>query len=265
MQDNPNIDFICKESGIDLIMPIIRSSEYKHSWIKKAAENFKKAGSLTNKPDNTDDTFWDISAKTFKNEDTKHTSKCPGLQMWHNSGWIMRLHRDIKFKIVPSGECWDFVTPEDTQTKIVSFHLQHSFYPFFENWPKNTMKKIVKLNLPWYARIPKGYKLLQLHPMFLDDWRFTVCNGVYDPQLGLANIGVVPLMWHSLEGEHTLKAGTPVSQFILIPKEEANFNIVDVNDDKKFKKELNITQQLLAESFNRNYFKIKEFWKKYGW
>ena len=66
------------------------------------------------------------------------------MQMWHNTGWIMRLPYDIKFEVVTNGEYWDFVS-SDTSTKkrLVTFHLKHSFYPFFENWPKNTMKKLL--------------------------------------------------------------------------------------------------------------------------
>ena len=127
------------------------------------------------------------------------------------------------------------------------------------------MKKIVKFHLPWSARIPEGYKLLVLHPMYLDDNRFTTCNGIYDPQLGIADIGTVPLFWHSLEGQHTIAAGTPVAQFILIPKEEPNFKIIEEENDKKFQKEHIITRKLLSQSFNVNYSSIREFWKKYGW
>jgi hypothetical protein len=265
--NNPNIEFICTEPGVESTMPIIRSSEYKPSWLKKAAADFKNNGSLSMNTSNDDDaTFKAVSNNNFKKEDNRHTVKCPGMQMWHNTGWIMRLPYDIKFEVVTNGEYWDFVaSDQSTKKRPVTFHLKHSFYPFFENWPKNTMKKIVKFHLPWAARIPEGYKLLVLHPMYLDDNRFTTCNGIYDPQLGIADIGTVPLFWHSLEGQHTIAAGTPVAQFILIPKEEPNFKIIEEENDKKFQKEYIITRKLLSQSFNVNYPQIKEFWKKYGW
>jgi len=264
----PNIDFICTDPGVELTMPIIRSSEYKPSWIKKAAQDFKNHGSLSKDFPDDDENFMAVSTLNFKKEDNRHTVKCPGLQMWHNSGWIMRLDKDIKFQVVgtPGGEYWDFVTADGPNVKRpVTFHLKHSFYPFFENWPKNTMKKIVKLHLPWSARIPIGYKLLLMHPMYLDDNRFTVCTGFYDPQLGIADIGTVPIFCHVLEGTHTILAGTPVAQFILIPKEEPSFKIIDEASDKNYKKENIITKKLLSASFNVNYNNIKEFWKKYGW
>lgn len=268
MKTHPNIEFICTDPGVELTMPIIKSSEYKPSWIKKAAADFKNEGSLTRNSSDSFEEFMQISHKNFSPEQNKHTSKCPGLQMWHNTGWIMRLHQDIKFEVVSEGEYWNFTSSGDlsnSSKKMVTFHLTHSFYPFFENWPKDTMKKIVKLHLPWEARIPAGYKLLVLHPMYLDDFRFTICSGIYDPLLGIADIGTVPLFWHSLDGTHTLKAGTPIAQFILIPKEEHNFKIVEESNDKNFKKERIVTKKLLSESFTTNYNKIREFWKNYGW
>jgi hypothetical protein len=264
MKNNPNIEFICSDPGVELTMPIIKSSEYKPSWIKKAAIDFKSGGSLTTTSLNNEE-FDCISEKNYKKDQIKHTAKCPGLQMWHNTGWIMRLHQDIKFEVVSDGEYWNFESSGFSPIKMVTFHLTHSFYPFFKNWPKNTMKKIVKLHLPWSARIPAGYKLLVLHPMYLDDFRFTICSGVYDPLLGIADIGVVPLFWHSLDGTHLIEAGTPIAQFILIPKEEPDFKIIEESNDKNFKKEKILTKKLLSESFNTNYNKIREFWKKYGW
>ena len=36
-------------------------------------------------------------------------------------------------------------------------------------------------------------------------------------------------------------------------------------DDKNYIKERSINYLQLQESFNRNYNKMREFWKKYGW
>jgi hypothetical protein len=204
----------------------------------------------------------------MKPDDERHTAKCPGLQLLNNTGWIMRLHQDIRIRTIGNGEDITWIIPfQSQQHAIVSKHMTHSFYPFFDNWPKDTMKKILKINLPWKARIPKGYKLLQTHPFLLDDFRFTTMSGVLDPLLGLAAVGVVPMWWHTTNDEVdiTLKAGTPLAQFILIPKEEPDFTQVNHKDDLKYDKEENIGKLLLAGTFKRNYAKVREFWKKYGW
>jgi hypothetical protein len=46
MDKKPKLEFICTSPGVEEVMPIIRASEYKHSWIKKAVEDMKTNGSI---------------------------------------------------------------------------------------------------------------------------------------------------------------------------------------------------------------------------
>ena len=63
------------------------------------------------------------------------------------------------------------------------------------------------------------------------------------------------MFWHCVDDEEEiiLKAGTPLAQFILIPKEEPDFTQVDMNEDPKFQKEIQMNQLLLTGTFNRSY------------
>ena len=264
----PKLEFICTSPGVEEVMPIIRASEYKHSWIAKAVQDMKTNGSIAAPHRRPFDTPSLMPGQKNTDNEERHTAKCPALQMVQNTGWIMRLHQDVKIQTIGNGEDIKFDIPfQSQQEPIVSGHMTHSFYTFFENCPKDTMKKILKINLPWHARIPKGYKLLQTHPFLLDDNRFTTMSGVLDPHLGLANVGTIPMFWHTTndDEEIILKAGTPLAQFILIPKEEPDFTQVDLNEDPKFQKEWRMNQLLLAGTFKRSYQKIREFWKNYGW
>ena len=264
----PKLEFICTMPGVEEVMPIIRASEYKHSWITKAVQDMKTNGSISAPHRRDYEAPKLLPGQKSKDNEERHTAKCPALQMVQNTGWIMRLHQDVKIQTIGNGEDIKFDVPFQSQGEpIVSKHLTHAFYPFFENWPKDTMKRIVKINLPWHARIPKGYKLLQTHPFMLDDNRFTTMSGVLDPHLGIASVGTIPVYWHCTDDtqEITLKAGTPLAQYILIPKEEPDFTQVDLNEDPKFQKEYRMNQLLLAGTFNRSYSKVREFWKKYGW
>ena len=92
---------------------------------------------------------------------------------------------DIILDVSPDGQFFQSKTPAGQHDKpIITSHMGQSFYPFFENWPKNTMKQVLKFNLPWVARIPKGYKMLQMHPMYQDENRFTTLSGILEPHLG---------------------------------------------------------------------------------
>ncbi len=274
MDKKPKLEFICTSPGVEKVWPIIRASDYKHAWFKKAVHDMKTNGSIAaphrREWESQDEHRGGPDGPRSTDNEKRHSAKCPALLMVQNTGWIMRLHQDVKLKTFGDGEDVNFATPFQAITgknPIMSKHMTHAFYPFFENWPKDTLKKIIKIHIPWYARIPKGYKLLQTHPFLLDDNRFTTLSGVLDPQLGLAGVGTIPVYWHCVDDEKeiTLKAGTPIAQFILIPKEEPDFTQVDVNEDKMFNKEYAMNQILMAGTFDRSYPKIREFWKKYGW
>ena len=255
MSSKPKVDWIATISGIEKTMPIIKASQYKPNWLKRAAADFKKEGSLTTRGPsmNTD-------------VDVRHTSKCPGLQAWHNTGWIMRLHQDVRIQVMgQQGFRWITPIVDPDAGDLITYHSEKAIAPFFDTWPEGTMQKIVKFNLPWTARIPKGYKLLQMHPFYLDDFRFTAVNGILESEMGHAAVGTIPAFFHATEGTYTIKAGTPLAQFILIPKDEADFKNIDWADDPNYKKERNINFLLLKQSFDVNYNKIRDFWKKYGW
>ena len=270
MSEKPKIEWICLSSGVDKIMPVIKASEYKPSWIKRAAEDFKKEGSITKQVRKGEQVYVDPAFEKFKPEETRHTSKCPALQLFHNSGYIIRLHQDVIVDVAPDGNNFVVKSPEQQQQqqqhmRIITAHMEQSMYPFFENWPKDTMKKILKFNLPWAARIPKVYKLLQIHPFYQDDFRFTACSGILEPHLGHAAVGTIPVFWHNTSGETLIKAGTPLAQYILIKDGEIESKVIDYMDDKNYIKERSLNYMLLTQSFNRSYNKIREFWKRYGW
>jgi hypothetical protein len=262
----PKIEFISLVSGVDKTMPIIEASKHKPSWIKRAAEDFKSKGSITQQVRGGEQMYADPNSQKFNPGETRHTSKCPALQQFHNTGYIMRLHTDIKIDVSPDVTMYQSSIPGgNPETKeLITSHMEQSMYPFFENWPKGTMKQVLKFNLPWVARIPKGYKLLQMHPMYLDDNRFTTCSGILEPHLGHAAIGTVPFFCH-FTGIETIKAGTPIAQFVLIPDEDNEMKVIDFEDDKNYIKERSMNYLQLQQSFNKNYNKIREFWKSYGW
>ena len=201
----PKLEFICTMPGVEEVMPIIRASEYKHSWITKAVQDMKTNGSISAPHRRDYEAPKQLPGQKSKDNEERHTAKCPALQMVQNTGWIMRLHQDVKIQTIGNGEDIKFDVPFQSQGEpIVSKHLTHAFYPFFENWPKDTMQKIIKINLPWQARIPKGYKLLQTHPFMLDDNRFTTMSGVLDPHLGPAGVGTIPMYWHCVDDEQEI-------------------------------------------------------------
>jgi len=254
------IDFIAQIEGVETIMPIIKASEYRHKWMIKMAQDYKKLGSLTQRSDFT-------NPSTPPSKDQRHTSKCPGIIDYRNQGYIVRLHQDVKIDVLGDDqESYRWQGPLndkylDTKDEFINHHGEGNLYPFYENWPKDTLKKIIKVNMPWKVRIPKDHYLLQMHPFYLDDFRFTTCSGVLDCNMGIAPIAV-PMFWHTTKGEELIKAGTPIAQLILIPKDEIEHRNLNIVTDPKFKEDERVSYLMLRQQFTVNYNKIKEFWKE---
>lgn len=224
--------------GIEKTMPIITSKEYKHSWIKKAMDN----------------------------ELSKNVTRCPGIFKIKNEGWLIRTWQDIKLSIKDSQYQWQ--TPLNQKTLSTHFefdqidhHGEIFLYDHFDNWPKNTFSKIIKINTPWVVDVPKGYLLHQIHPAYLDENRFTAVPGTYTSETGL-NCLNVPVFWHATEGEFLIKAGTPIAQLILTKKEDINYKISVASESKQFLIKERLTNLLLNMRFKRIYKNIKDFWNK---
>ena len=95
------------------------------------------------------------------------------------------------------------------------------FVPF----RNDTLKTIIKVNTFWRYSSSDDIVLLQMPIPYPDHNIFTACTGIIDPDKYLELI--VQLQWHKLDGQYTIKAGTPLCQLIPIPKKLAVELIVD--------------------------------------
>ena len=254
----PNIEFISMIEGVEETMPIIPAHMHKYRWLKRAAQDFSKRGSLVSKH----------QPSVFHSPmNIQHTARCPGIIQLKNKGFIVRNHQDIHLKFSGDDDQYEWMTPLN-QTAMsdgvcedqITHHFKSNLYEFFDNWPKDTMKSNLKINLPWQVRVPKGYELLMIDPFYKDDFRFTVCPGIFDHNLGIARINV-PTWFHMTSGETLIKAGTPIAQLIPIKKEEIDYKLLNPKTDKHYKRDLNITGLKLKSTFNKNYTKIRKWYE----
>ena len=81
--------------------------------------------------------------QSFKPDDEeRHTAKCPALNMVQNTGWIIRLHQDIKIKTIGNGEDITHISPfQSDKGQIVTKHMTHSFYLSLITGQKIQLKK----------------------------------------------------------------------------------------------------------------------------
>jgi hypothetical protein len=247
----PEIQFISLIEGIEETMPVIPVSEHRYKWVNKATQ---------------------MAKERIKLHDTT-TMKCPAIFQFRNKGFILRapydilltIESDVEYKWETGYDTTRFLQgtlPDSLQQSqsvgVVTHHGTNNLYDFMSSWPKDTMKVILKLNLPWALRIPKGYDVLMTDPFYKDDDRFTVCPGVFERDMGIGLL-TVPVKWHSTKGEYLIKAGTAIAQLIPIKKEKVSHQNLNLNTDKNFRRDSNVTYLKKNQHFfgNRNFNKLK--------
>ena len=95
-------------------------------------------------------------------------------------------------------------------------------------------------------------------------------EGYKETAYGLAGMAL-PILWHDKEGEHIIKAGTPLAQMFLVPKEvkQMKHTNTNTNEDNEARKQMNLTGLNMRVKFKQDYPMARKFWQKYwkkiGW
>ena len=237
------VRFISVIPGLDEVMPIIKTSEYKHKWKKRAS--------------------LDLGDKEVKCPVNKilNVSRCPGINNIQSVGWVLRLWQDVTIETNEDGDKinWSsaFNQSNERSGELINFHDDQRFGKYRTNWPKDTAKHIIKINTGWNVIIPKGYNLLQLPVAMADENEFTAVEGMYGGDLGPATLNV-PVYWHNIGNTKTIKAGTPLAQFILVPDEEYEYSVEPSTEE--INKIFDVYGRIINNTFVSNYNKVKQWW-----
>jgi hypothetical protein len=171
--------------------------------------------------------------QSFVDKPVTHTAKCPGILSVCGYGWIQRAYQDLK--IITNGDGETFTCKYDIEQAYLQYGDIMNGYVHYHDYPqlfkynefkKDTLKTIIKIQSPWAVDIPEGFLLLSMPIPYNDENNFTAAHGFIT---GL-NFMNVQLFWHSLTGEVLIKKGTPLCQYILIRKEEVEFSVNSADD-----------------------------------
>jgi hypothetical protein len=238
----PKVEFGYMIPNMDNIMPIIKTSEYQHAWVARARQQV-----VDLKRKNPD---------LFK-EQFIHVAKCPAIKSVMQRGWIVRSWMDIMIETSNNGEDikWtSAINQEEILPKrdVVGFHLPEQLSDFYENWPDDASRLLIKVNTPFTVKLPRGYSMMLMPVAYADEKRFTAMTGLIESDLPISAINV-QMRWHVKEGKELIRAGTPLAQLILIKDED-----IEVTQTYKNYKDFKFTNHLVyGNRFSRMYSDIK--------
>jgi hypothetical protein len=232
--------------GMDKLMPIIPAKDYKHPWVNRALEHLANIRKQPN----------------YGMEKMMHTARCPGIFKLQRHGWILRTWQDITIETNGDEQTFLWTTPLDqsaiNQEEYIGSHPPEQLQQYMEHWPQNTLKSLIKIHTGWRCVVPKGYYLMEMPVAYSDENRFTTVPGYFTREMGPAQMNV-QLMWHILEGKTLIKAGTPIAQYILVPKEEMKMEMKSIGKDANIH---DIFQLSDSHRFVKNYNDVRNLFGK---
>lgn len=241
----PKVVFECLIPGVERIMPMVEAKNIKHPWVQRAIAEFTAD---RKKPD-------------FGMHRHVYTSRCPGIFNLRRHGWVMRTWQDVTIETFGDGSTVDWRSAIDQAAinpdigDYIGYHPDVQFANYMENWPTNTLRTLIKVVSPWRCIVPKGYYLMEMPVQYSDENRFTTVTGFFSHEQGPAQMNP-QFMWHVQKGKTLIKAGTPIAQYILVPKDKYEMEIKTSRQatEHEFFKLLN------EHRFIKNYAEVKRIY-----
>jgi hypothetical protein len=240
-----NIEFYSVIPGLVDAVPIYEAKQHSTKWMSAVKDDYI------------------AQAKNSKVR-ANHIFQCPGIFDLFSYGYIIPAWHDVLIKTNgdPSGFAW--LPPTDDFTAMTSgFDAIGKHKDGIDQYlPKKpgALHSVIKFNTPWRVVAPKGIKFLVLPVAYPDSYEFESTIGVLDP--GINSQINIQTYWNIRNGEHVIKAGTPMAH--LIPISEQKFNFVCremtkwdelwVRKDDFFRNfTFKIKRSVLKEAYNKHY------------
>ena len=236
------VKFYCSYPGVASTYPVKKAKDHKHQWLQKLSRKYVDEVEEQKK---SKCPFTQIIS----------TAKCPGIKDITRRGYILYAPTDIKIVTEDGGSKLSWSSMQNFDSEFITYHTPDSLLDHIDYRP-NTCKFILKINTPWSVDCSDDLVLLQTHVHYAGESRFTAATGTLDPkESSQCNI---QLFWHVMDGVEIIKAGTPLVQFIPMPRySDPEFEISE--NVEKFERQNKVLRYLANHTLTRNHKIIKDY------
>lgn len=184
---------------------------------------------------------------------------CPGIIEYMRNGFVVKAWQDIYIETDLTGDNFSWQSPvprqfilrKDSIADVIDSEKEMGHFDrqiFFDYFPRpNTLKNVLKINTPWFIKLPPGYGALILPVWYDNETRFSVIPGILQTDY-LEKLNV-QIYWHSLGRGDTIKSGTPLAKIYPIKLDDKWDLVVREMNDKDYDK-LNLFRTLYLTSFS---------------
>lgn len=203
----PWLRFFSLEPGLVENYPLIPTSSVRRRWQSKEERN-KKCPFRGN----------------------MNVANCPGLKQITRMGYVVVAPMDFIIRTNGDGVGYEYEIPTmfTRHANFVGDHPPDQTVPLVDS-PRESLAHIIKLETPWRVRASDDVIFMQTPVYWNNESRFEATAGIYDPRFAMQVN--VQLIWHVLDGETLVKAGTPLAQFIPMPRATLDKSWYDIRID----------------------------------
>jgi hypothetical protein len=202
--------FVNAEPIFAAAFPVLEAKNVKREWVE---QNVRDMQTTTKNILET----CPIEHMQNKLHNMGFISKCPGIRAFMNTGYIITTPCDFVIETNGDGERFKHAS---LGPKSNIFHVgthPRSQLHDYSSLPLNTVKDVVKVSTGWNLIPNEDYIFLVTPPHYGDESRFSGPVGIHDP-LSDPQVNIF-LFWHVMKGREVVSAGTPIAQYIPIPRD----------------------------------------------
>jgi hypothetical protein len=210
IKNNPTVRFVNLIPGVKEAHPIAPAKEFIPGWIKKAATTYKEQAKIL-------DEGQAITKGNIIN--------CIGIRKFFQAGFVIPAPFD--FRILPDTDGINFkwqapINPSAfTDFPLEEYIASHTAEQLSDFMPfrTDTLKSLVKIQTFWRVRATEDIVFLQIPFAYSDHTNFSASHGIVDPY-DTPEVNI-QLFWHNLDKPILITAGTPLAQWIPVPRDYA--------------------------------------------
>ena len=161
---NKEIEFFCRLPEVQKQYPIVSALHIKSNWVKDTVQHYKE-----------------LLSSVGKRESITSTVKCPGIKPIMTTGYTLRSWFDITIRTTDDPDHFEYFIND----KINKYLMMRDYNKKLVSWfsakdknhgvpmAKNDLQSLIKIDTPWYVKIPKGYKLMIMPVPYADETAFS--------------------------------------------------------------------------------------------
>ena len=234
----PKARFFSLHPAVHTLHPITKADKLDRTWTAEERDDYRER--LKKCP----------IGELIKGQypQTSSIGRCPAINSIMRTGYIVYAPADFKVHTNGDGHTILFTTTpfNPPSSDYVVLHETEVTKWLMDSTKDKTVDQVVKINTTWRVQADDDVVFLQTKVPFVNETRFSAVSGILDPRT--AYEVNVQLLWHLMEGDTTVRAGTPLCCYI--PMSRRMLEDLDMSIDVAGPADYKLEEEFIFTAYN---------------